>query len=521
MVNIHMGQSLQARQEQQLKLAPRMIQSMEILQMPLLDLQEKIEMELHENPVLDLDSTQPSDDYEPSDAGEEPELAPEDEKEFDPEGVIEFDEDNQADFNRLDEISRQWDDVFDDDHRPSRAGLDEQSDRKHDAMQNMPARPQSLRDHLEEQLTFLELEPDMERLVRHVISCVDRTGYLGERIKEKLDDRNTDEGDFHPLTLDQVAERYDLYVTPRQVDQALKVVQSLDPPGVGARDLRECLLLQVMPETPHAELVRMLIRHHLEDIQHNRLPLIQKNTQRDIATIKEAIEELKHLTTRPGSPFIGTQTRYVKPDVLVDKNDAGKYEVRLADDWLPSLRISKSYARMARDGEPQDKTTAFLRDKLMKAQWLIDAINQRRSTLLKVSQAIVDHQSEFLDRGPEHIRPLKMQQIADLVGVHVTTVSRAVDDKWAQTPRGVFSLRRFFGGGQTVKNDEGGDEMIAWEKIEQKLLELVENEDKSDPLSDEDLVLKLNEAGYPIARRTVTKYRKKLRIPSSRQRKSW
>src|ERR1700756_8178 len=168
-----------------------------------------------------------------------------------------------------------------------------------------------------------------------------------------------------------------------------------------------------------------------------------------------------------------------------------------------------------KDGDPKAKE--YLKRKIQAATWLLDSIEQRRNTLEKVTRAIIQHQRAFLDRSPEHIEPLKMQQIADQVGVHVTTVSRAVDDKWVQKPRGIFPLKRFFGGGtQTATGEE-----VAWETIKQKLLEIIDKEDKSNPLSDEDLVNKLAESGYPVARRTVTKYRKMLNIPSSRQRKDW
>jgi RNA polymerase sigma-54 factor len=172
---------------------------------------------------------------------------------------------------------------------------------------------------------------------------------------------------------------------------------------------------------------------------------------------------------------------------------------------------------MYRDKATSPKDREYLKRKIQSAQWLLESIEQRRSTLEKVTKAIIHHQKAFLDKGPEYIEPLKMQQIADQVGVHVTTVSRAVDDKWVETPRGIFPLKRFFGGGtQTATGEE-----VAWETIKQKLLEIIGNEDKSSPLSDEDLVTKLQEASYPVARRTVTKYRKMLRIPSSRERKDW
>ena len=181
------------------------------------------------------------------------------------------------------------------------------------------------------------------------------------------------------------------------------------------------------------------------------------------------------------------------------------------------LLLARPIRKSARDKETAPETREYIQKKIQSARWLIDSIEQRRNTLLKVARAIINHQKDFLDKGPEFIEPLKMQQIADLVGVHVTTVSRAVDDKWVQTPRGIFPLKRFFGGGtQTATGEE-----VAWETIKQKLLDIIGNEDKEDPLSDDHLVKKLSEAGYPVARRTVTKYRKMLKIQSSRQRKVW
>jgi RNA polymerase sigma-54 factor len=207
----------------------------------------------------------------------------------------------------------------------------------------------------------------------------------------------------------------------------------------------------------------------------------------------------------------------VVPDIIVEKNDQGEYDIRLVDDWTPNIYISRKHFEMLRDKNLDPKSREWMQRKIQSAKWLIDAIEQRRSTLKKVTRAIIDHQRNFLDKGPEFIEPLKMQQIADVVGVHVTTVSRAVDDKWAQTPRGVFPLKRFFGGGTTMASGEE----VAWETIKQKLLDIIATEDKANPLSDEDLVTKLSEGGYPVARRTVTKYRKMLGIQSSRQRKVW
>ena len=307
--------------------------------------------------------------------------------------------------------------------------------------------------------------------------------------------------------------------TTAEVEDALRVVQKLDPAGVGARDAKECLVLQVSDDTfEHPELVRALITDHLEDVAHNRLPVIQKKTRADLATIKEAIEELRQLDPKPGARFAPDSTQYVVPDIVVERTDDDDFDIRLTDDWMPNVRISKRYLELAKDKSYDPKTRDFLKQKFQSAHWLIDAIEQRRSTLIKVTRAIINHQRAFLDRGPDFIQPLKMEDIAKLVGVHVTTVSRAVDDKWVQTPRGVFPLKRFFGGGTTNKQT---GESVAWETIKQRLMEIIGSESKAHPLSDEEIVDRFKQTGLDVARRTVTKYREALKIPSSRQRKDW
>jgi RNA polymerase sigma-54 factor len=494
-------------------LAPRMIQSMEILQLPIMALQERIQQELQENPVLELRELEPNAEGA---EGEEAATAVAVEEERDPgdaELVIDDSHNNELDFDRLEALNRDWEGALSEEHRPSRNGIDDEGDRKHDAMQNMASRPQALQEYLTEQIAYLDVTPQQAKLMRHVISHVAENGYLGY-LEE---DRDTGKEIFHAFTLEDIARTYTEPVTPEQVEEALTFVQKLDPPGVGARDLRECLLLQITPETPHRDLLRVLIQNHLEDIQHNRLPIIQRRTGFDLHEIKDAIEALRHLNPKPGAQFNAEHVPYVVPDILVERNDQGGYDVRLLDDWLPNISISRKYIELYREKGSDPRTREYLKRKIQAAQWLQDSIAQRRSTLEKVTKAIIEHQKAFLERGPEHIEPLKMQQIADQVGVHVTTVSRAVDDKYVQTPRGVFPLKRFFGGGTHTASGEE----VAWEVIKQKLLEIVDKEDKSNPLSDEELMEKMRQVGYPLARRTVTKYRKMLNIPSSRQRKDW
>jgi RNA polymerase sigma-54 factor len=495
-----------------------MIQSMEILQLPVMALQERIERELQENPFLEEREAGAEEDGYPKEAElgnevappePEPEPAPEVKQETpEPELVIDA-KDASEDFERMEALNDDWSDYFNEESRPSPNRISEDMDKKHDAMANMADRPQSLQDHLEEQIAYLDIDADTRVHLDYLISHIDERGYLAHHDEAK----NVSTG----YTLEELAAAYPGTVTVEQLSDALEYLQSLEPLGVGARDTKECLLLQVSKDTPHRDAVGTLIMHHMEDIQHNRLPVIQKKTGYDLKTIHESIEVLKRLNPRPGSQFSSKNVQYVVPDIIVEKNDLGEYDVKLVDDWTPNIYIPRSYFEMLRDKGADPKAREFLQRKIQSAKWLIDAIEQRRSTLMKVTKAIIAHQKAFLDKGPEHIEPLKMQQVADVVKVHVTTVSRAVDDKWAQTPRGTFPLKRFFGGG--TQTASGVD--VAYETIKQKLLDIIGNEDKANPLSDEDLVAKLAESGYPLARRTVTKYRKTLGIQSSRERKVW
>jgi RNA polymerase sigma-54 factor len=511
---MNLGTSMRIEQSQ--IISPRMIQSMEILQLPVMALQERIEHELAENPFLDEREPGTQEEGYPNEPElgetvEVAEVAPDAPQIETPETELVIDaKSGEEDFERMAALNEDWSDYFNEESRPSANRVSEEMDKKHDAMANMTERPESLQDHLEAQLSYLELDPDERAHIDYLISHIDDRGYLAYYDQEKRA--------YFSYTLEELAEQLGGAVSLQQLADALEYLQDLDPPGVGARDTKECLLLQVTRDTPHADIVRALILNHMEDIQHNRLPMIQKKTGYDMKSIHEAIEILKHqFNPKPGAQYASKNVQFVVPDIVVEKDEHGEYGVRLVDDWTPNVYISRRHIEMLRDKELDAKTREWVQRKIQSAKWLIDAIEQRRSTLMKVTKAIIAHQREFLDNGPEFIEPLKMQQIADIVGVHVTTVSRAVDDKWVQTHRGIFPLKRFFGGGtQTASGEE-----VAWETIKQKLLDIIGNENKENPLSDEDLVAKLSESGYPVARRTVTKYRKMLGIQSSRQRKVW
>lgn len=540
-MGMSMGIHLRPEQRLQQTLSQRMIQCMKILQLPVMAVNELLLAEMQVNPVLELREITPDRALDPEADGRDIT----DNHEPDPtdphqELVLDANGDASDDFERLAAMNEEWQNHFNDDQRPSSNRIEEEIDRKNVAEANMAAREQSLQEYLVEQLNYLDAPEEMLRLARHVIAHVANSGYLGrvvkiekekkekerpkkkpenelDRLLQQKEEEDFEEYRFESYTLQDIALSYDRPVTVEQVEEALQLVQKLDPPGVGARDLRECLLLQLTPEMPHYDVLRVLIQSHLEDLEHNRLPIIQKKTGFELMVIQEAIASLSQLNPRPGSRFVNRTNRYVVPDLVVKRNDQGEYEVQLVDDWTPNVYISKRCIELYRNKGSDPKTREFLKKRLQAAQWLMEAIKQRRNTLLKVANAIIRRQRQFLDHGPDHLVPLKMQQIAEQVGVHVTTVSRAVDDKWVQTPRGLFPLKRFFGGGKTVAGED-----VAYEVIKQKLLEIIGREDKTNPLSDEELVEKLAAAGYPgIARRTVTKYRKLLKIPSSRQRKVW
>lgn len=489
--------SQQMKMSQQMRLAPRMIQSMEILQLPVQALEERIEQELAENVCLEARLDEPSSPVNREDV-EQQQLEANERPLSEREMIVDGPNQSEADFERLLEMSQDWpEDNYTSGSKPSSNRMDDDGERQHDMISNIAERPQSLQDYLLEQFGLYQVPREIREFGEFLIQNLDEQGRL-------------------PNSLPELVQVFGRPVSSIDSQQTLALIQKLDPPGVGARDLRETLLLQVREDTPYRDVLIALITSHLEDLAANRLPLIERKTGYSLDTIKAGQRELLKLNPYPGRGFEMRPVQSVKPDLYVEPDDHGKYVVRLEDEYTPRLRISKKYQQLLQSN-PDAQTREYIKRKIDSAKWLIESIEQRHNTLKRVAQAIVDHQTEFLDKGPESIIPLKMQQIADVVGVHVTTVSRAVDDKWIQTPRGLFALKRFFGGGTTTAEGEE----VAWDIIRLKLKEIVDNEDKSDPLSDDALVEELAKQGYNLARRTVTKYRKALDIPSSRQRRAY
>jgi RNA polymerase sigma-54 factor len=485
--------------EQRMKLAPQIIQSIEILQLSALDLEELVQQEITDNPTLELVDGSPD--------GEAPEEG------VGPQGPAEAASaaeatDPAADrlegddtLRSLEIFEEEWREAYA--FRPRGDGGNGEDDRKREAIQNAPAPPENIQERLRAQLVLCELDARGRAIAETIIFNLDDAGYL-------------------PLPLEEIADQVNREahgpgwkpVTVAEVEAVLQVVQSLDPPGVGARDLVECLLLQIPKDDPDLEKKRLLLREHLEDIHENRLPKIARETHLPLEEVTRLVGALGALDPRPGTRFSGRSVPSILPDVVVEYVD-GRYEARLEESFIPRLTISRFYREMLERGQATAQVIEFIRGKIEAARRLISSIEQRRSTLGNIAREIVRFQQEFFDKGIYHLKPLKMQDVADKLGIHVSTVSRAISEKYMQTPRGIFPMKFFFTGGTETASGEPQSRVSVISRIR----ELVQQEDKSRPLSDSDIVERLKAEGLDIARRTVTKYRRVLKIPSSSRRR--
>ncbi len=486
----------QMRMEQRMKLAPHMIQSMEILQLPILALQERIEQELNDNPVLELEEPSVEDDFEPP---ESPEPA-EDEDLSEKDLVVDTDNNKADDFERLDSLEDDFKEFINQSGPYRNRGDAEERDRKLEALNNTAAPPQSLHDYLSDQWRLVEAEELVKKAGGTIVDYIDDRGYLSVPL-EQLHSKDRDD-----FTVDHLTE-------------ALHLMQQLDPPGIGARDLRECLLIQLTQSPEDVSFEYRLVADHMDALLENRLPEIAKKMECSIDRIKRALERLSKLDTSPGLQIGRSENIAITPDVIVDSpNGSDEFSVRLTESNLPTLRLSRTYTRMAQDKRVGEKARKFLAGNVRSAQWIIEAIEQRKNTLLRVARAIVRHQQDFFEKGPLYLRPLPMSKIADEVGVHLATVSRAVSGKYLQCAWGILPLRKFFSGGTEDVNGEAH----SWEAIRVKLQQIIDKEDKAKPLNDDQIRKKLAEAGVNnLARRTVAKYRKLMNIPTARFRRRY
>ena len=494
---------------QHMKLAPRMIQSMEILQMPMLALQERIDQELESNvaleqvePGTDEAQAEPAKEAEREDRLEEREL------------VVSGDDSSSEDWERLSALESDYREAFDNEYSSQRFQQPRSTgerDKKMDAMANVAARHESLTEQLLHQWSLAEVDAETAAIGRKLITYIDADGLLSTDLETILQ-QNASVPGAEQLTLQTLA-------------RGLSALQEwLEPPGIAARDQRESLLLQInalgadSEESHDWSDVKQLIVDHFDDLLQNRLPKIAQRSGLSMERIQQAMGLMRRLNLSPGRDLIQESAPPVLPDVFVGYDEqADQYVASLTDGLLPTLRISKRYERMAKDREVEKGTREFVSNNVRNAMWLIDAINQRKHTLLRVVNAVLARQREYFDSGPQHLKPLPMTEVADQLGIHVGTVSRAVADKWLETPRGIVPLRKFFSGGTETASGED----MSWEAVKATLKEIVDAEDRNNPLSDEALSAELKKRGIDIARRTVVKYRSQLNIPPARQRRTF
>jgi RNA polymerase sigma-54 factor len=480
---------------QQQRLTPQLIQAMDILQLNAMALEARIAQEIDANPALEV---VPSEDELAPDT--QPIETPNDQPEGEQALVVQ--EGDAQDFARLDNLVSEYDWLEDDGGyrgTKSRARAFEEGDIKMEAMANTPARSVSLREYLLDQWSLVEVDDETRRLGVALIDNIDETGRLS-------------------TPLEAIAEQLEPPVALAPLKDALARVQQLDPPGVGNRSVQECLLLQLEALPGDTELERKVVEEHLEALEKNRLPQIAKALGIDIEDVKAALTVIGRLSLHPGLDVVDRAAPAVVPDIIVEYNEQeDRYETRLVRGNQRELRISPEFRHALEQSRGDKKAREFIKQKLEAASAIVDAIKYRKDRLLEVAKAVVEAQRDFLDQGDQYLRVLRMSDLASRFGCDPSTISRTVDGKWMQTPRGIYPLRRFFTGG----TESGDGEALGWDSIKAKVQQIVETEDKAKPLSDDEIVRQLKHDGIEIKRRTVAKYRSQLGIPTARQRRQY
>ncbi len=351
-------------------------------------------------------------------------------------------------------------------------------------------------DHLLEQLNYLSQDEIENKVGEYLIWNIKDDGYLDET-----------------LNLENVAEIFEC--SQAMVEKVLRKVQKFDPVGVGARNLQECLLIQLELARPQPQIAILIIRDHFEDFKNKRYDKIMSDLNIDRDGLKNVLEIVSKLNPKPGLGLFNTKHNYIVPDFMVEKVD-DEFVVTLNDWNIPPLRISNTYKQLLRNKNKTDKETKqYIRKKIESAKWFINSIYQRKMTMLNVMRAIVERQDEFFDSGPAHIKPLIMREIAEMINMDISTVSRVANGKYVQTDHGIFELKYFFT--ERIQMDDG--EEVSTRKVKSRIAEMVEEENPKKPLSDEKISQILTKEGFPVARRTVAKYREQLNISVARLRK--
>jgi len=459
---------LSQRMSLQQKQSPQQVLLSSLLQLPVLRLEHRIKQELEMNPLLEYDIDQEIEMKEVEDDEEEKEEEEEEEEE---------------------EID--WEEILNDEDNLE---YKKKRDTKEDEINRPEAEPVTLMDHLFEQLHLAPLNDEEKEIGKYILWCLDDDGYLASSVES-------------------IAENFS--VTTETVEKILSEVQNFDPPGIGARDLKECLLIQLNGMQERDELAIRMLEECYDHFKNKRFEKIKKCLNVPLEEVKRIMQLISKLNPKPGERYIPEGENYIIPDVIVERVD-GEFKITLNDWNVPRLKINNTYKQLLRQKQQINKKTRdYLRQKLESARWLINSIYQRRSTILRVMEAIVNKQRDFFEKGKGYLKPMILKDIADKVDLDISTVSRVTNGKYVQTEFGIFELKYFFSERlETVSGQE-----ISNKLIKQKIKDIIDNENTKKPYNDQTISDFLRKDGYKIARRTVAKYREQMKIPVARLRR--
>ncbi len=479
MMNVNISQ----RMGLYMKQSPQQVLLSTLLQLPILSLEQKIKLELEQNPLLEEDLEMEEEmEQEMEEELKIEELEVKQESDDDSEPEEEYNEDKE-------EID--WDTILNDENnyeiKPPKDDSSEKFERPEVSQTTLP-------EYLLSQLHMTDLSEKEIVIGEYIIWNINEVGYL-------------------TYDLDLIATN--LEVTIEEVEKVLKIIQKFDPPGIGARDLQECLLIQLTETAEPNKLAIIVIKDHFDDFKNKRFEKIAKKMGISIDEFKQVLNLITKLNPKPGEGYQSLYDNSITPDVIVQKDD-DDFKVILNDWNIPHLRINNSYRKLLLDKKnTPKKTKEFIKNRLESARWLINSIHQRRATIVKVVEAIIERQRAFFDRGSMYLKPMILKDIADEIGMDISTVSRVTNGKYVQTDYGVYELKHFFS--EKIRRDDGED--VSNKEIKNRIREIIDNENSKKTYNDQKIVEMLQQEGFNIARRTVAKYREQMMIPVSRLRR--
>lgn len=470
--------NISQRLTQTLKQSPQQVLLSSLLQLPMLSLEQKIRLELETNPLLEEDTSLEEElETEPS---EEPKLE-----------QVEPDKSQEEDSEANEEVKEiEWDEILNDEESFE---YKIPRDNSAEIFERPEAYKSTLPETLLNQLNMIKLTEKEYMIGEYIIWNINDDGYLATPVYN-------------------IAEN--LGVTTEEVERVLDIIHYFEPVGIAARDLRECLIIQMKDKENSNPVAIEILTDHFDDFKNKRYEKICKKMDITLEELKDIIDEIRKLNPKPGEGYINYKENYVVPDLVVEKVD-GEFRVELYDWNIPHLRINNSYKKLLLDKRKTSKETKeYIKQRLESARWLINSIHQRRITIKKVMEAIIDKQREFFDKGKSYIKPMILKDIADEIGMDISTVSRVTNGKYVQTDYGVFELKYFFS--ERIHGEDGD---VSNKKIREKIRKIIENEDPKKPLNDQKIAEILKKEGFRVARRTVAKYREQMKLPVSRLRR--